>query len=133
MFKKDPLFGIGLDSYGDNYQLFRLPDQVEATGVQTVSNAAHSVVFHFLGTGGLALFGTCPVIQIVAVWFGIRVLHNAELRLHAGALLGLRTLFTLQTLFSINQFGLTVWGWVIAGLLTRLRPFSVFAVESQSL
>lgn len=117
MFKRDPLFGIGLDSFGDYYRLLRVPEQVAVTGAQTVSNAAHSVVFQFLGTGGIALFGTYLALQVVAVARGVVALRGGGNRLLVGALLGTWAAFSLQSLFSIDQLGLTVWGWVISGLL----------------
>lgn len=117
MFKSDPLFGVGLDSYGDYYRLLRIQEQVDVTGAGVVSNAAHSVVFQMLGTGGLLFFGTYLVLQLVALQRALSTIREGEDRLLVGALLACWMAFTLQSLFSIDQLGLTVWGWVITGLL----------------
>ncbi len=117
MFLENPLFGIGLDSYGDWYRILRLPEQVAATGAATSSNAAHSIIFQMLATGGLAFFGTYLVMQVLVVWRGIVAIRSGENRLLVSAVFGAWLAFLLQSLFSIDQLGLTVWGWVISGLL----------------
>ena len=117
MFLENPLFGIGLDSYGDWYRILRLPEQVAATGAATSSNAAHSIIFQMLATGGLAFFGTYLVLQLLVVWRGIVAIRSGENRLLVSAVFGAWLAFLLQSLFSIDQLGLTVWGWVISGLM----------------
>jgi O-antigen ligase len=117
MFLRDPLFGIGLDSFGDWYRIVRLPEQVAATGIQTSSNAAHSIVFQMLATGGLAFFGTYLLLQVLVVWRAVVAFRSGENRLLVSAVFGAWLAFLLQSLFSIDQLGLTVWGWVIGGLV----------------
>jgi len=117
MFLQDPLFGIGLDSFGDWYRVLRLPEQVAATGAATSSNAAHSVIFQMLATGGLAFFGTYLILQALVVWRAIVAFRSGENRLLVSAAFGAWLAFLLQSLFSIDQLGLTVWGWVISGLV----------------
>ena len=117
MFLRDPLFGIGLDSFGDWYRVLRLPEQVAATGIQTSSNAAHSIVFQMLATGGLAFFGTYLLLQVFVLWRAIAAFRSGGNRLLVSAVFGTWVAFLLQSLFSIDQLGLTVWGWVIGGLV----------------
>lgn len=116
MFLQDPVFGVGLDSFGDYYRLLRVPEQVAATGAATVSNAAHSIIFQLLGTGGGVLFGAYLVLQIFVVSRLIVAFRSGINRLLVTAIAGTWLAFTLQSLFSIDQLGLTVWGWVISGL-----------------
>ena len=117
MFREHPLFGVGLDSYGDWYRVLRLPEQVAATGAATSSNAAHSLVFQMLATGGLAVFGTYLVLQVLVVWRAVVAFRSGSNRLLVSALFGVWLAFLLQSLFSIDQLGLTVWGWVVSGLV----------------
>ena len=117
MFTSHPIFGVGIDSFGDYYRIFRLPEQVAATGVVTISNAAHSIVFQMIATGGLAYFGTYVLLQAAVVWRGVVALRSGQDRLLVSGLLGAWLAFLLQSLFSIDQLGLTVWGWVIGGLV----------------
>ncbi len=132
MFTSHPIFGVGIDAFGDYYRIFRLPEQVTATGIVTISNAAHSIVFQMIATGGLAYFGTYVLLQAVVVWRGVVALRSGENRLLVSGLLGGWLAFLLQSLFSIDQLGLTVWGWVIGGLVIGVSYAPVRAGVSKS-
>lgn len=131
MFLENPLFGIGLDSYGDWYRILRLPEQVAATGAATSSNAAHSLIFQMLGTGGLSFFGTYFVLQVLVVWRLIAAFRSGENRLLVSAVAGAWLAFLLQSLFSIDQLGLTVWGWVIGGLAIGISYAPIVAAAKK--
>lgn len=117
MFTSQPLFGVGLDSMGDYYRLYRSYDSTGMPGVDVTTNAAHSILFQTLATGGVAFAGTYILIQAFVVWRGAVVLRSGEHRLLISGLGGAWIAFQLQSLFSIDQLGLTVWGWVLGGLI----------------
>lgn len=117
MFESNPLFGVGLDSLGDFYRSFRALHPEGAPGFDVSTNAAHSIVFQLLATGGLALGGTYLLLQAFVVWRAVVALRSGQNRLLASGVFGAWLAFLLQSLFSIDQLGLTVWGWVLGGLV----------------
>jgi O-antigen ligase len=127
-----PLTGVGMDSYGNWYRAFR-PDRAltDTPGVQTVTNAAHNVVIDIFAYGGFPLLISYLVILAVGVWAIIRV--TLRQRAYDGTFVALATTwlaYQLQSIISINQIGLAIWGWVLVGALvayeysTRPKPES---------
>jgi hypothetical protein len=114
-----PWTGAGMDSYGLWYRAFR-PDRalVDTPGVNTVTNAAHNVVIDVFAYGGYPLVISYIAILAIGVWAILRVtLRN---RAYDGTFVALATTwlaYELQSIISINQMGLAIWGWVLVGAL----------------
>lgn len=114
-----PLTGKGMDSYGLWYRAFR-PDRalIDTPGVNTVTNAAHNVVIDIFSYGGFPLLVSYLGILAIGVWAIFRVtLRN---RSYDGTFVALATTwlaYQLQSIISINQIGLAIWGWVLVGAL----------------
>ena len=115
MIKRKPIFGVGLDSYGDWFRLVRSPIQVARRGPDIVSNAAHNVVLQLGATAGLVTVAAYLALSGVVLWRAVVGLRARETRLLMGGLAGAWAAFWMQSLVSIDQLGLTVWGWVLAG------------------
>ena len=125
-----PLTGAGMDSYGNWYRAFR-PDRAltDMPGVRTVTNAAHNVIIDIFAYGGFPLLISYLAILFVGIWAIVRVtLRN---RVYDGTFVALATTwlaYQLQSVISINQMGLAIWGWLLVGVLvayeysTRPRP-----------
>ena len=114
-----PLTGAGMDSYGNWYRAFR-PDRalVDMPGVQTITNAAHNVVIDIFAYGGFPLLISYLAILALGIWAIARVtLRN---RAYDGTFVALATTwlaYQLQSIISINQIGLAIWGWLLVGVL----------------
>jgi O-antigen ligase len=114
-----PLTGVGMDSYGNWYRAFR-PDRALADmpGVRTVTNAAHNVVIDIFAYGGFPMLLSYLAILAAGIWAITRVtLRN---RAYDGVFVALATTwlaYQLQSIISINQIGLAIWGWVLVGAL----------------
>ncbi len=125
-----PLTGAGMDSYGNWYRAFR-PDRalVDMPGVKVITNAAHNVVIDIFAYGGFPLLVSYLAILFVGIWAIVRVtLRN---RSYDGTFVALATTwlaYQLQSIISINQMGLAIWGWLLIGVLvayeysTRPQP-----------
>ncbi len=114
----NPFFGVGLDSYGDWYRFYR--DEVAALrrGYDVTSNSAHNILLDISSSGGFLLLGTYLVIIILVIRSGIRVLSRKKD--FDSVSVGLVTswlAYHAQSLVSINQLGLAVWGWVFGGAI----------------
>jgi O-antigen ligase len=114
-----PITGIGMDSYGDWYRRARPPIAlIDTPGPNTTSNAAHNVILDFFAYGGWPLFLSYLAIIIVGLIAIIKLtLRN---RKYDGVFVTLATAwacYQLQSIISINQIGLAIWGWLLTGAL----------------
>ena len=114
-----PFTGVGMDSYGNWYRAFR-PDRAltDTPGVRTITNAAHNVVIDIFAYGGFPMLISYVAILAIGIWAILRVtLRN---RAYDGTFVALATTwlaYQLQSIISINQIGLAIWGWVLIGAL----------------
>jgi O-antigen ligase len=114
-----PWTGVGMDSYGNWYRAFR-PDRalVDTPGVGTVTNAAHNVVIDVFAYGGFPMLISYLAILSIGVWVILKV--TLRKRAYDGTFVALATTwlaYQLQSIISINQIGLALWGWVLVGAL----------------
>ena len=114
-----PFTGVGMDSYGNWYRSFR-PDRalIDTPGVGTITNAAHNVVIDVFAYGGFPMLISYLAILSIGIWAILKVtLRN---RAYDGTFVALATTwlaYELQSIISINQIGLAIWGWVLVGAL----------------
>ena len=114
-----PFNGIGMDSFGDWYR--RTRTEYAATtlpGPGVITNAAHNVVLDFFASGGWPLLIT----YLATIGLGIWVITKVTLRTRTYdgifvALTATWVCYELQSVISINQAGLAIWGWVLLGAL----------------
>lgn len=114
-----PWTGAGMDSYGNWYRAFR-PDRalVDTPGPQTITNAAHNVVIDMFAYGGFPLLLSYLAILAIGVIAIVKV--TLRKREYDGTFVALATTwlaYQLQSIISINQVGLAIWGWVLVGAL----------------
>ena len=128
-----PLTGVGMDSYGDWYR--RARSEYAATvlpGPKVITNAAHNVVIDFFAYGGFPLLISYLAILAIGIWAILRVTFRQ--REYDGTFVALAVTwatYQLQSIISINQVGLAIWGWVLVGALvayeytTRPKPETI--------
>ncbi len=111
-----PFFGVGMDAFGDWYRRSRDSQALELPGVNTVVNAAHNVPLDMLAFGGWPLFVSYLLIMGAG---GLALLRTiARVKSYDPILTVLTTAwfgYQLQSVISINQIGLAIWGWVLTG------------------
>ncbi len=114
-----PLTGVGMDGYGDWYR--RARSEYAATvlpGPNTITNASHNVVIDIFAYGGYPLLLSYIAILAIGAWAVIRVtLRNRAYDGTFVALAAVWATYELQSIISINQVGLAIWGWVSVGAL----------------
>jgi O-antigen ligase len=114
-----PFTGVGMDSYGNWYRVFR-PDRalVDMPGITTMTNAAHNVVIDMFAYGGFPLLLSYLGILTIGIWSILKV--TLRQRAYDGTFVAIATTwlaYELQSIISINQVGLAIWGWVLVGAL----------------
>jgi len=118
MFRSHFLYGVGLNSYGDWYRSARDAESLVAPGVNVTSNSAHNIYIDFAANGGILLIIGYFILALLVVKNSYNAFRKS---LSFDPIL--TTLFlgwlgySLQGLVSIDQIGLTVWGWISGGLL----------------
>jgi len=113
-----PIFGVGLDSYGEWYRRARTFEATLRRGPEITSNAAHNVVIDFFANGGIPL-------AIIYLSLLVLVLRSCYLVLKRTdrfnptfvGLVSVWCAYQAQSIISLNQLGLAVWGWVFSGLI----------------
>jgi O-antigen ligase len=118
MGSEHPLTGVGFDTYGDWYRWARDAQALILPGPNVVTNAAHNVPFDVFAFGGWPLFASYLGILTLSVIAIIKVTHRN--RKYDAVFVTLTTAwicYQLQSIISINQIGLAVWGWLFGGAL----------------
>ena len=115
---ENPIFGVGLDSYGDWYRRSRTIEATLRRGPEITSNAAHNVFLDISSNGGFPLVLIYLVLMALVVLSAIKVIKRSE-SFNVGfvGLIAGWVAFQAQSIISINQIGLALWGWVLSGLI----------------
>ena len=110
---ENPIFGVGFDSYGDWYRQSRRASALELPGVDTVSNTAHNVYLDIFSFGGFPLLLAYIGITVITIASIIKfTLRNQKFDFTFVVLTTTWACYQLQSVISINQVGLAIWGWV---------------------
>ena len=112
-----PFTGVGMDTYGDWYRRARsIHAATVLPGPSTISNAAHNVFIDIFSYGGFPLL--LSYLGIV-VWTGISIIRVVvRTKVYDSVFVSITTAwicYELQSVISINQIGLAIWGWILSG------------------
>jgi len=118
MFQHNWLHGVGLDSYGDYYRMYRDATAANRRVVDVVSNSAHNLLIDLAATGGIVLLlGYVLILGFVAISIFKTANASKSLPSDYKILVILWVAFNLQTLISINVPSIAIWGWIFSGLI----------------
>lgn len=113
-----PFTGVGMDAFGDWYRRSRDLHALELPGVDTVTNAAHNVPLDMFAFGGWPLlFAYMSIMGLAAVAAVRLIIREKSFDPIFAVLLTTWAGYQLQSIISINQIGLAVWGWLLSGAL----------------
>jgi O-antigen ligase len=131
--------GVGMDAYGNNYRRYRsLNAFTDMPGPETISNSAHNVAIDIFAFGGLPLIFAYLLMIGVTLASIIRFTRrNKHYDFIFVTMASVWICYQVQSLISINQIGLAVWGWLLSGALIayeiRDRSSSVEIKKSKEL
>lgn len=115
----NPFTGAGMDAYGDWYRRSRT--EYNATvlpGPSTVTNSAHNVILDIFSYGGFPLLMSYSGILCLGLWAIVKNLKRSREYDPLFVALAVAWVgYQLQSIISINQIGLAVWGWALTGAL----------------
>jgi hypothetical protein len=112
----NPIFGVGLDGYRDHYRASR--DLVTALrpGSDAMTDSAHNVFLDISSGGGFPLLLIYVFLVGLTIFSAIKVIRRSTgFDVGFAAVLGAWIAYLAQSVISINQLGLAVWGWVLMG------------------
>lgn len=115
---QNPWFGAGFDSYGDWYRRSRRESALTLPGIDTVTNTAHNVYLDIFAFGGWPLLCGYIAINLLVIVTILRV--TIKSRRFNPIFVSLTTVwvcYQLQSIISINQIGLAIWGWIFGAAI----------------
>ena len=118
MTTEHPIFGVGMDSYGNWYRRSRDLVATTRNGADGFSDAAHNVFLDYSSNGGfplLIIYVAITGLVLVSLW---KVIARTTLfNPYFAAITGAWVAYQAQSIISINQIGIAIWGWVLSGLI----------------
>ena len=121
MMQNYPLLGVGVDSYGEYFRRSKPLALIQSNGPELMTNNAHSTPFQLGATLGVPFFLIYIALQIYVIVRFVKAFRNPSDT--AKPLLGLFSVwvaFQLQSLISLDQLGLSIWGWVLGAAIIGL-------------
>jgi tetratricopeptide (TPR) repeat protein len=122
MFKDSPFTGIGLDRYGIAFKQFREVGYPLKAGYEISSSNAHNTLIQLFATAGVFVGAFYLLILGYIFLSAIKLLRRCEKdqRNIALGLLAAWIGFQAQSLISIDNIGVSVWGWLLGGSILGL-------------
>ena len=122
MFIHHPLFGVGLDRYGANFRQYRDETAALRFGPQFFSNAAHNVPLQLAATGGIFVLIAFLAIIGFIFWRGVVALRSTtgSNQLVVAIIFGAWLSYEAQAFISIDNIGISVWGYLLGGAVVGI-------------
>ena len=122
MFKTHPIFGVGIDNYGKFFKEYREVGYPLKYGFGITSSNAHNVFVQNFATGGVFVGLLYIVIQLLIFYRAMSLIKNSigDDKTKASIIFAAWMAFQTQSLVSIDNIGLSIWGWVLGGALVGL-------------
>ena len=133
MLKENPVFGVGLDSYGSYFNEYRDVSYPLNYGFSVTSNNAHNVPIQLFATSGFLTGIAYLCIIGFTTYLGISKIRRAtgDTRILFIGLTAAYIAFQSQSIVSIDNIGLSVWGWLFGGLIVGISSFKHLEIRSE--
>lgn len=122
MFKDHPLFGVGVDNYGAFFKQYRETQYSLNYGFNITSSAAHNVFIQNFATGGFFVGILYLLLQILVAYKGVNLIrrNQGDKRIISIIVFVGWLSFQAQSLVSIDNIGISIWGWILGGTIIGL-------------
>ena len=125
MGKSHYLNGVGIDSYGLYYRTYRSLKSTINPGIETTTDASHNVFIDIFAGAGVLALAVYVFLKIFVAVTGLKYIKSLKSFDPVFFTIFIAwASYQLQSLISINQLGLAIWGWALGGALigyTRLQ------------
>jgi tetratricopeptide (TPR) repeat protein len=122
MLRNHPFFGVGIDGYGLYFKEYREARYSLTYGFEITSSNAHNTFIQFFATGGFFLGLAYLLLNgyiLKQAIYGIRNLTGNN-RMYLAAIFSAWIAFHAQSLISIDNIGISIWGWILGGSIVGL-------------
>jgi O-antigen ligase len=117
MMRDHPFFGVGMDGFGDAYLRFR-SSEVASINSGITSDTAHSIPLDIGSNGGVILLIAYLSIISLVLRSIVRISRRSpRFDVVFATVVAAWVAYQAQSLISINQLGMGVWGWSLSGLI----------------
>jgi O-antigen ligase len=124
MLQDNLFFGVGIDSFGDHYRNYRVVEAINLRGNATSgTNNAHNAIMQIGATGGLFLLVPYLLLILFTGYRAFIALRKSRDKALVSGIFSVWIAFQVQSLVSIDQIGLVVWGWISAGCLIAISYY----------
>jgi O-antigen ligase len=115
-------FGVGLDNYGTFFKQYREVGYPLKYGYNLTSTNAHNVFIQHFATGGLFVGISYLLLTVFIFWRGLKSMRmfNGDERFIRSVFFIAWLAFQGQSLISIDNIGISIWGWVLGGVVVAL-------------
>ena len=122
MFKSHILFGVGSDRYGAYFKQYRETGYVLNHGFDITSTNAHNVPIQIFATGGIFVGATYLAIIVFIIYKGLKTIRltSGANQIIASGIFSAWVAYEAQSIVSIDNIGLSIWGWLLGGSVIGL-------------
>jgi len=120
MLQDNPMTGVGLDSYGQYFRIYKENEYVRRFGSELTSTNAHNTFLQFFATSGVIVGITYFLIVLSTIYYSIKTIKMSNIikeRFLVLAVLTVYVTYQAQSFISIDNLGLSIWNWTISGIL----------------
>jgi len=122
MFKENIFTGVGVDRYGAYFKEFREVSYPLKYGYEIGSSNAHNIIIQLFSTAGLLVGLNYIAVLGYVLFVGLKLIKNTTggNRKIVISLIAAWLGFQSQTIISIDNIGVSVWGWLFGGAIIGL-------------
>lgn len=132
MFRNNPVLGVGMDRYGAFFKEYRSVDYPLTYGYDITSSNAHNTFLQFFATGGIFLGTSYLILNLYIFKRAVTCIRKFPGN-DKVAIIGVFSAwigFHAQSLISIDNLGISIWGWVLGGTIIGISISSHNLVEN---
>ena len=116
-----PIWGVGVDSYGDHFRTYRSQALAERTSIDLVTNNAHNVFVQAFATLGILGLIAVLIPVLIGVFISFKTLFSdTSSNIDKGIVSVFLALWSMS-IFSIDNISIAVWNYAFLGLVLALR------------
>lgn len=134
MVRANPFFGVGYDSYGSFFKEYREVGYPLKYGFQITSSNAHNLPIQIFSTQGFIAGLLYLLLLVFIFWLGVCAIKRSagNERIQIGAVFAAWLAYHAQSIVSIDNIGIAIWGWMLGGALVGLSMNNLGSVQKGS-
>lgn len=122
MFTSHPWTGVGIDRYAAYFFKYQDSKYPLIYGNTQLVNNAHSDYLQFFATGGIFLGCSYIFLTLFIGWRALKVINSYkdEKQILVSGVIAGWIVFVAQSLISPDNLSVTIWGWLLGGMIVAL-------------